>query len=234
MKGLKNKHKDIVGQAIRKNHLPQWDEQHYLEFFAMVHHFAPRGEWMWNDLAIKTFCQQGENRPLWEEWKWRYQMEADKNPGNIGKPIMGFIPIIGSHLQSNPHIITPRMREIMKGNSKLEKYTEPFKIVQTAIGTEIVVPNTDEGQVFTLPEVQYHKAILHLSALANELSAGITPADIKKMSVDERLKISLNIVKTLSQVQGGQKPNIAIFKQLVINQAGREDLEKAMLAYNQE
>ena len=235
IKGLKLKYKEIVGQSLRKSHLPQWDEQHFLEFFSLIHHFCPKGEWMWNSLAVTTFCQQAENRPLWEEWMWRYKINSEeKKPINIGKAIMGYLPSLGIYLQSSPHVITPRMREVMKGNPKLEKYTEPFKIIENEIGASIVVPNSDEGQSLALPEIQYHKAILKLAALANDLTAGVTKADLAKMPPDERIKLALSIVKLMSQVQGGQKPNIAVFKQLVVNNAGRDELEKAMLAYNQE
>lgn len=234
-KGLKNKYKDIVGQSLRKNHFPQWDERRFLEFFAMIHHFCPKGEWLWNDLAVKTFCQQAEERPVWEEWMWRYQMPVEGTKmKQISGGIMVLIPQIGTYLQSNPHVITPKMREIMKAHSKLVKYTEPFKVIDNEIGGQSIVPNTDDGQVLTLPDVQYHKAILKMSALANELTDGITKDQIKKMSPDERIKLALAIVKMMSTVQGGQKPNIAIFKQLVVNNAGRDELEKAMVAYNQD
>lgn len=234
-KGLKNKYKDIVGQSLRKNHFPQWDERRFLEFFAMIHHFCPKGEWLWNDLAVKTFCQQSEERPVWEEWMWRYQMPVEGTKmKQISGGIMVLIPQIGTYLQSNPHVITPKMREIMKAHSKLVKYTEPFKVIDNEIGGQSIVPNTDDGQVLTLPDVQYHKAILKMSALANELTDGITKDQIKKMSPDERIKLALAIVKMMSTVQGGQKPNIAIFKQLVVNNAGRDELEKAMVAYNQD
>lgn len=233
--GVKNKHKDIVGQSLRKNHLPQWDEQHFLEFFALIHHFCPKGEWMWNDLAVKTFCQQAESRPLWEEWMWRYEINKEGiSLLSLGGKISGFMPVLGTYIQGNPHVITQRMREIMKAHPKLEKYTEPFKVTQNAIGAEMVVPNTDEGQSFTLPEVQYHKALLTIASLANDLIAGLTKDDIKKMSSDDRISLALKIVGLMSRVQGGQKPNIAIFKQLVVNNAGRDELEKAMVAYTQD
>lgn len=235
MKGLKNKHKDIVGQSLRKNHLPQWDEQHFLEFFALIHHFAPKGEWLWNDLAIKTFCQQAENRPLWEEWMWRFEMKKEEpNLPSIRSRITGFVPLIGSYLQGNPHVITKRMREIMKANSILEKYTEPFKMVENEIGGMSIMPNTDQGQVFELPEIQYNKAILKMSAIANDLIEGITKDELKKMPFNERVELALKIMNFMSRANGGQKPNVAIFKQLIINQAGRDELEAAMVAYNQE
>lgn len=235
MKGLKEKHRDIVGQTIRKNHLPQWDELRFMEFFAMIHHFCPKGEWMWNPLAVKTFCQQAETRPIWEEWMWRFEMlkETTKIKSISGK-IMVLLPIIGTYLQSNPHNITVKMRERMKGHVKLAKYTEPFKVVQNELGADLILPNTDEGHELTLPEVQYHKAILKMSAIANDLIEGLTKDQLKKMSADDRIKLSLQIINTMSRVTGGQKPNLQIFKQLVVNNASREDLEKAMVAYTQD
>lgn len=233
MKESKNKYKDVAGQTLRKNHLPQWDEQHFLEFFRLVHHFCPQGEWLFNDLAFKTFCQQSDSHPLWEEWMWRFEINNEKaKVKSISGKIMAFIPSLGLFLQGNPHVISPRMREIMKANVKLAKYTEPFKIITNEIGAEIVVPNTDDGAMFTMPEVQYHNAILKLTALANALVADLTTVDMKKMSPDDRITLSLKIVNLMSRISGGQKPNIAVFKQLIINNAGRDELEKAMVAYN--
>jgi len=235
VKGLKNKHKDIVGQSLRKNHLPQWDEIRFLEFFALIHHFCPKGEWMFNDLACRTFCQQAENRPFWEEWMWRFEINKEGvSMKALSGRVSGFLPVLGTYLQSNPHVITKRMREVMKGNPKLEKYTEPFKVIKNEIGADVVVPNTDEGQVLELPEVQYHKAMLKMAALSNELTAGITKDDLKKMAPEDRIKLSMQILSLMSRVQGGQRPNITIFKKLVVNQAGRDELEKAMLEYTKE
>ena len=144
------------------------------------------------------------------------------------------MPLLGNYLQNNPHVITPRMKAVMEGNPRLAKYTEPFKVEQNDLGGLSIMPNTDEGQNLMLPEVQYHKALLKMASLANDLMAGITKEDIKKMAPDERIKIAISLVKLMSTVQGGQKPNIAIFKQLVINNAGRDELERAMVAYNNE
>ena len=232
MTGLKNKHKEIVGQTLRKDHLKKWDEQKFLEWFRMMHHFAPKGDWIWNDVTLKAYCEQAATKPHWEEWMWRFSMNSEETkPNHIGRPITGFVRHIGEYLQSNPFVITPQMKEIMLGNKTLTKYTEPFKVITTAIGAEIVVPNVDDGSVLTLPEVQYHKALLKMSALANALTEGITEEHIKKLAPDERIKLALSIVKMMSTIQGGQKPNTQIFKQLIVNNAGRDDLEKAMLAY---
>lgn len=223
-----------MGVSLKKADVARWSEHQFLEWFALVHHFCPRGEWMWNDLSIKTFCQQAETRPLWEEIVWRYGFQSELRPVTIGKSIMGFLRHVGEYLQNHPHMITPKMREIMLGNEKLIKYTEPFKVVENEIGAKVVVPNMDDQSRLMLPEVQYHKALLRMSSLANDLLDGITKRHIDKMAPDERIKLMIRIVDTMSKVQGGQRPNVQIFKQLVVNSAGREELEKAMLAYTQE
>lgn len=222
--GVKHKHRDIVGQRLRKDHLAKWDTLRFMEWFALVHHFCPKGDWEWNDLSHKTFIQQAEDRPIWEEWKHRYGMDREEKPINIGRPMMAFTRYVGEHLQSNPHSITVEMRERMKAHPTLTRYTEPFIVKETEMGK---VVTADENLI--MPEVQYHKSLLRLAAIANDLTEGITKEMIRKLSPDDRIKLMIQIVRTMNTVQGGQKANLNVLKQIIINNASREELEKVML-----
>lgn len=224
VKGLKDKHKNLVGKPFRKDMLHKWDEKNFLEFFSLVYFFAPKDKWEFNDVSINAFCQQASKRPFWEEFMWRYKIRPDENIKAVGNRFFGFLPLVGQYLQSNPHRLTPKMREMMKQHEKLEQYTESFSVKETEMGDIVeAAPN------LKLPEVQYHEALLKLSAIANDLMRGITFEDIKKLPPDERIKLMISIVKTMNTVQGGQKANLNIFKQIIINQASKEDLERAMI-----
>jgi len=41
------------------------------------------------------------------------------------------------------------------------------------------------------------------------------------------------LMPVLTKAIGGNRPNIRVFKQLVINNAGREELEKAFIDYSE-
>ena len=119
----------------------------------------------------------------------------------------------------------------MEASAYLEKYAQPFTTERSAIGALITKPNTDDLAHFKMPEQAYHEAMLKISNVANELLESISKQDIKKLPVKDKITLANTLLQTMSRVQGGQKPNMQVFKQLVINQAGRQELESAMLEY---
>jgi len=228
-KGLKNKHKHLVGKRPRKTDFVQWDENRFMKWFSLVHFFTLDGKWNINDVTIKAFQERAVDEPAWEEWMWRFEIAGDDfTPRTFRNQFMGVTGGLGAYLQENPHAITHDMKGVMEANETLRKYTEPFVVKETESGAEIVSTNMDGGR-YALPEVQYHKALLKMAAMANDLMTGITKDDIKKMSPGERIKLANALTTTMSKLQGGHRPNIQVFKQLVLNQAGREDLEAAMV-----
>lgn len=227
--GVKNKHKHLVGVKLRKTDFAQWDEKRFMKWFEMVHFFAPKGKYDVTDVSIRAFQERCKEEQVWEEWMHRYEIAGDDFvPKRFVNQLSGITGTLGAYLQENPHAITNDMRSVMKANPYLTKYTEPYTIKELDNGMEVVTTN-QEGGKYTLPEIQYHKAMLKMSALANDLVSGITKDDIKKMAPAERIKLSNMLVTTMSRLQGGHRPNIQIFKQLVVNEAKREDLESALI-----
>jgi len=228
-KGLKNKHKDLVGKRFRKTDFAQWDELKFMNWFSLVHFFTVEGKFSVTDVSIRAFQSRAKENPRWEEWMWRYEAAGDDYATrSFMNRLISTTATIGQYLQENPHAITHEMKGVMEANEMLRKYTEPFAVKETESGAEIVSTNMDGGR-YALPEVQYHKALLKMAAMANDLMTGITKDDIKKMSPGERIKLANALTTTMSKLQGGHRPNIQVFKQLVLNQAGREDLEAAMV-----
>ena len=226
---MKKKHKDLVGKRPRKTDLAQWDEVRFMNWFALVHFFMLKDKWNINDVTIKAFQERAKENPRWEEWMWRFEVAGDDFvPRTFMNQFMGVTGTIGAYLQENPHAITFQMKGVMEANGSLRKYTEPFAVKELENGAEVVTTNMEGGK-YVLPEVQYHKALLKMAAMANDLMTGITKDDIRKMSPGERIKLANALTTTMSKLQGGHRPNIQIFKQLVLNQAGREDLEAAMV-----
>lgn len=229
-KGLKEKYRPLRGKSFRKQDLKDWTEHMFTEYFRLVHFFTVEGEIKFTDLAVKSFQQHAPEHPLWEELMWRW--EANDEVGNLRQFQNRFLYLtrtIGQYLQENNYLISKEMKGMMTANKYLEKYTEPFTVKTTETGIDVVTPNTDDLNDFTLPEVQYHKAIMNLSSLAKNLLEGIKADDIKKLPLKDRVELANKIINTISKIQGGHKPNTQVFKQLVIQNAGREELERAMV-----
>ena len=228
-KGLKNKHKDIVGKRFKKTDFAQWSEAKFMKWFSLVHFFTVDNKLSVTDISIRAFQARAKEEPMWEEWMWRYEIAEDNfEVVTFLNRLITTNRILGAYLQENPHAITNDMKNVMEANSSLRKYTEPFAVKELESGAEVVTTNMENGK-YALPEVQYHKAILKMSAMANDLMTGITKDDIKKMSPGERIKLAKDLVLTMTKMQGGHRPNIQIFKQLVVQNAGKEDLEAAMI-----
>ena len=223
------KHKDLVGKRFRKTDFAQWDEVKFMNWFKMVHFFTTEDKLSVTDVSIRAFQARAKENPRWEEWMWRYEVAGDTfEVISFQNRLITTNRIMGAYIQENPHVITNDMKGVMEANDSLRKYTEPFVVKELENGMEIVGSNMENGK-YALPEVQYHKALLKMAAMANDLMTGITKDDIKKMSPGERIKLANALTTTMSKLQGGHRPNIQIFKQLVLNQAGREDLEAAMV-----
>lgn len=224
--------KKYSGVSLKKDDLKNWTDAHFIAWFKLVHHFTLDKKLKFSELAFNAFRQQARDNDFWNEWMHR--MEAHLRDYDIGKISGRFLNmnrVICGYLQSNPHTITSQMRGMMEANPYLEKYAQPFTTERSAIGATLIKPNNDDLSQFKLPEIAYHEAMLKMSNVANELLDTITKQDLKKLSPKDKIVLANTLLQTMSRVQGGQKPNMQVFKQLVINQAGRQDLEAAMLEY---
>jgi len=233
----KKDYKEYEGVSLKKVMLENWTDAHFLNWIRLVHFFTDKTEkkLRFTELSLKAFREACRENEMWKEWMYRIEAnKLDYDIGTISGRFLNSNRLIGSYLQGNPHKVTNQMRGIMEINIYLKKYIEPFTTKTSAIGADIVTTNSDDLARFELPEVQYHKAMLKMSKVADELLDKISRTDIKKMSPKDRISLANTLLGTLSRVQGGHKPNMQIFKQLVINQAGRQDLESAMLEYTQD
>lgn len=224
--------KQFAGQSLRKTDIENWTDAHFIEWFRLIHHFTVDKKLTFNEVTLGAFREKARDSDLWHEWMYRARAhERDYSLGTISGRINNMNRLIGSYLQNNSHVITTQMKGMMEASPYLEKYAQPFTTEKTDIGASIVKPNTDDLDRFTMPEIKYHEAMLKLSNVANELLDGITKKELKTMSPKDRLSLANTLLKTMSQVQNGYKPNTQIFKQLVVHQAGRQDLEAALLDY---
>ena len=224
--------KKYSGVSLKKTDIANWTDAHFVAWFQLIHHFTIEKKLTFNEVTLQAFRQKAREHDLWNEWMHRAEAHVrDYDIGKIAGRVNNMNRVIGSYIQSNPHVITTQMKGMMEASPYLEKYAQPFTTEKTDIGASIVKPNTDELDKFTMPEIKYHEAMLKMSNIADELLSTITKKEIKTMSPKDRLTLANTLIQTMSKVQNGYKPNTQIFKQLVVHQAGREDLERALMDY---
>lgn len=225
--------KKYAGVGLKKHDLENWTDAHFIAWFQLIHHFTINKKLTFNEATLQAFRQKArEENDFWNEWMHRVKAhERDYEMSAISGRVLNMNRTIGSYLQNNPHLVTTQMKGMMEASAYLEKYAKPFTTEKTGIGAEVVKPNTDELDRFTMPEIKYHEAMLKMSNIADEMLQSISKKDIKSMTPKDRITLANTLLQTMSKVQNGYKPNTQVFKQLVVNQAGRQDLEAAMLEY---
>lgn len=227
--------KKYAGVSLKKYDIELWTDAHFVAWFQLMHHFTIDKKLTFNEVTLQAFRQKAREHDLWNEWMHRAEAHLrDYDIGKIAGRINNMNRVIGSYLQNNPHVITTQMKGMMEASPYLEKYAQPFTTEKTEMGASVVKPNTDELDKFTMPEVKYHEAMLKAANITDELLGSISKKDIKAMSPKDRLSLAKDFITLLSRVQNGYKPNTQIFKQLVVHQAGREDLESALLNYSKD
>jgi len=224
--------KKYSGVSLRKDDLKNWTDAHFIAWFQLIHHFTIEKKLKFTELAFNAFRQKARDNDFWNEWMHRMEAHLrDYDIQKISGRVLNMNRVIGGYLQANPHVVTTQMKGMMEASEYLAKYAQPFTTEKSAIGADIIKVNNDDLSQFKMPEVSYHEAMLKVSNLANDLLSTISKQDLKKLSPKDKIILANTLLQTMSKVQGGQKPNMQVFKQLVINQAGRQELESAMLEY---
>ena len=197
----------------------------------------------------KQFELRAMEEPFWLEFSVRIDQPLFKDnatPRGFSMRAMSLIREPLNWLKSNPFAITEEMRKIMEKSDRMNWALEPFKSVKTKIGAEIVKVNNKEttdpnmanvqpaSSNLTLPEVQLNHALLAMTSILKNLTKGISSEAIKKMSAETRIKLATGMVQSLGKTFATYKPNKQVFKQLVVNNASKDDLERAILDFNQD
>lgn len=242
--GREHKFRVIKGVLPRKSEIIDWSEAKLISLLEFAQFFIEGDKFTVTREQISKFQERATETDWWMEFNVRIDHQtnrADFKTRTFQMRLMTFIRTVLSYLKSNPHAISNEMREIMEKSARLSWALDPFKMVTTKMGAEIIkvddrettdpnVANVSPGQSgLTLPEVQYHNAILLMTSMLNDVLKSVKKDDIKKISASERIKIANALAQTLAKTFNSGKPNTLIFKQLNVNKAGKDDLERAFL-----
>ena len=244
----KDLRKNLKGKLPTLREAADWHEQKYIQFLRFVNFFTVGESFKTTNDQIATAIQRAQEEEYWDEFLSRIGMapfEKNFTTKKFFYRLVSFIRVPLTHLKRNPHIITPVMWGLMKGNPRMKWATSSFKEVETEVGIKVVELNNreetnpgiaNEDPELTdvkSPQVLYNSTLMKMSSLANRLIAGIKQEDITKMATINRIKLANSLVTTLSRSFAAYKPNTAIFNQINIHKGSREDLEKVMLEYAQ-
>lgn len=236
--------------AIRRihAHLPlkrdiiDWSPTKLMAFLNFVEFFTEEGKFKCDVPHIEAARRQALETEWWDEFMARIGVDTSMAAGKFAKRFISLARVPLSWLKTNPHAVTPEMLAIMKANPRMSWASASFKTEMTDMGVEIVVLNhndntdaglnnpTHAGDVQT-PMLRFQQAQMNLLSLLVNISKDFSPADLKKMSVKDRIMAFDKLMNTATKMMGAGRPNSVIFQQINVNKAGRDELEKSFLAY---
>jgi hypothetical protein len=240
---MKTKYRAVQGKLPRKNEVAEWSQEKLYALVLLVEALTKEGKYEITGETRKA-VEMNDN-PFWEEFLIRIDRPFGKaNNVQFKMRFTTLVRVALSWLKSNPFAISEEMRVIMKKNPRLAWALNAFQVTTTDIGAEIVtvnnreetdpaVANVSASSNVTLPEAQYNQALLNLASILSNLTKGISQNELKKLGVEDRIKLANTLLKTLGQQFNKYKPNSMVFKQLNIHNASKDDLEKAFTEYNE-
>jgi len=189
---------------------------------------------------------RANDEPYWEEFLVRMDLplkSAENTHRKFGYALMGFVRNCLAWLKSNPHAITPEVRELLESTNRYKWALTAFKMVKTEIGGEVMVMDQNDvtdpdvrnpeprNTNVPVPMVQFNEGIRQFTKIFKDLTSGIKPKDIKDMDAEKKIRLAIQMVQPLAKIHTQYKPNAQSFTQININAAGREELEKSFVDY---
>lgn len=243
---MSTKYRLVRGEGLRKRDVVDWSPSKILSFIQFADFFISKetDPHTFDVVMVKIEAakERAKDEQFWDEFLTRIE-QKDQTVVQFRNKLMSMVRVVLSWLKTSPYAITDQMRAIMEPNQRLNWCLDSFKVVPTKIGGEVMVLNQDENTDPRLPnhtpdasnikspDVQYAQALINVTSILKDLTTGIKQADIKALGTADRIKLINSMLPNVARAIGGHRPNIKVFKQLVINQAGRDDLEKAFLDY---
>lgn len=247
----KNPFEVVRGVLPRKVEIADWSEEKILALlkFAWIslREVTYRGKTTMNFHYDEQFVEAVKqyDEPFFDEFITRMYAKDASNFAMRGK-LAAMVRVVLGYLKSNPHRITEKIETTLRSTDRFSWALEPFKVTKTEAGGEIVVVNNQEttdlnssnaspGQTnLVLPEIQYNQSLLMMTSLLKDMLKSIKKSDLKNMDAKDILKIATTMQASLAKHFNAKKPTSVTFKKMVVNSATKDDLEKAILDYNQE
>jgi hypothetical protein len=241
----------IIGKNPTKRELVTWDEGQWICFLRFCELFIVKSDERTKDGSgvslkvtdakwreVEGFLDMPDHpfqEFLYRIDKFTYDPTATRM--KFFWRLSSMVKFVLGYLRQNPSIVTTKMREIIEPNPRFSWCLSQTKIVGTSVGA-VVTPDKEErvtNHTTNMEVASYEKnladAVLKTTNLLVRLVDSIKPEEIEKMPVKDRL-MAVGRMSYIFTVGKSFKVGKGIFKQININMAGREELEKAMLDFN--
>jgi len=241
-----NPYRAVQGILPTKREIQNWPHDKFMDFLGFVDF------WVVGDMIKVTEAKRTEMEKLafetphhpWQEFMWRidhFLLNPEATSRKFYYKLAAMIRQVGTYLKQNPAMVTDDMKAIIEPNPRLKWILPQFKIIETKIGAETIVPDTQESVGFenkNVPmqvdaELSIMASMFKAANVFDMLVSSIKPSEIKSMEVKDRINAMSKLSFVFNQAKN-MKPNARVFKQLNIFRAEKEDLEKALSDFTDE
>jgi hypothetical protein len=238
----------VRGESWKKRDFLEWNEKRFLQFFEVVDRFTVlKGLTQVIKITSEGLMKLEQDAfsgqfPFLEELVIRMnQLTTDQkaSPRTFFLKFTSLIRTLGAFIRENPSIVTEEMKSVMEKNQRVSWMLTHYVTKETKMGVPMVVEQRKDGlqgkhdiMPSADPQVKFMESINKATDLTHRLLRSVKPGDLKNMSTKDRVSLGFAGVKLLSAMKS-YKPNIGVFNNIVIKNAGREELEEAMLNLNQ-
>lgn len=228
------------GKAIKKLEMLAWKPSDFVSFMRFTIHFTQEIDvdgggkktvYDISDSKIKDMEGNIEYTPLFKRIIKSYPDEKGRRTC-----FMNSLKNFHIYIKDNLYCVTPEMKEVMDSHPFFKGVDEVFKGEVTKIGGEIVGLNNpdpsdpDKKLPVKLPEVVYNQALLQLTQVFEKLIDSVDMKKFAKLDEEKKIRLAATIAPVLTKAYSGMKAGgNLVFNKIVVNQAGRDELEKAML-----
>ncbi len=239
-----------MSKSPTKRELSSWTESQWITFLRFCEFYIVTKEDGKVSISItKEKWKHGEeflkmpDHPF-QEFLYRinfFTFDSNASEKKFYFKLVSMMKFVLGFLRVNPSIVSEEMKKIIEPNPRLNWCLKQTKIVETVAG-EIVVPDKldrvesdtkGNNQSIASYDQQLQESMIKTTNLLDRLVAQAAGRDLSKMETKDLL-LAIGRMSWVFSAGRQMKPNKMVFKQLNINKAGREELEKAMLDFNQD
>jgi hypothetical protein len=243
---MANKYRAIVGQLPKHFELADWPEQKFLDYFDIVNFLTEGDKIKVTNEKIEELERRGlDGTPTFlTELLWRighFRSDPDFTNRKWYFKFLSCNMQIGNYLKKHPALVTQAIREKIEINPRVTWMLEHYKVAPTNIGAEIIVPSTINDtnplkREFSPkpkdPRVLMMESALKLADAASILTQSLTRSELRAMETKEKFKSLRDIFTILNSFK--EQPTTTIFQTIKTHQAGRDELEAAILDFAKE
>ena len=236
----------VQGKLPTKAELGNWPTQKFFSFLDFCNHFMilEKGG---HRISITTEkiremekIMRGPTHP-YQEFLFRIN-QFSTDPESTQRKFLykhgAFMRNVLGYLKMNPAIITEEMRAIIEPNNRFNWCLRLTKLQMTRVGAEVIVPDTLDNVMYKKKQVQSPNAdkmlidsLIKVANVFDMIAGSIKKKDIESMTPSQKI-MALSKLSFVHATARNFKPGSAVFQKINVFQAGKEELESALLDFS--